>query len=514
MANDTVYWTDNISIPDTFEIPTGATVIIKPGTHVYAKEDAEFIVFGKLIATGTEYLPIIFSANIMGAGKIYWGGITAKTTGTVEMEYCEIENAMVGLFFYSTASTMLKYNTFRNNNVGICSYANSPKIKYCYFTANTIAVAAHAGSTPYLASPFISTDHYNNGLINNATGISIFNSLPYVKNGYNDIYNDTLGTYMIFNDDVPDRRLRVGNNYYGSTVTSEVLTHFDPSTSFEVTPLLQNAQTKYKDQSADEASVLLSQAANLLEQSEYTMALQLLYQIIESWPAENEALWAITGIYQCHRQGNLPWLSFIESMEPIALDSTMNTPLRKYSSDYMLLAMRHNLNYQTAMDGYEGILSSQSSWYDSIYTLINISNTLLESGGYKSQLMIEGMDSQLIESEISHVKRTKELLFSTPEESNDLVRKMSCVTIQGVFPNPTRGSFTINYSTCKQGATVIELFTISGKRIWHRLVYDKTGIHNLTTTVETDMKENLIPGVYLLKVKNNEQFDSEKVIIE
>nr|NQU91883.1 hypothetical protein [Bacteroidota bacterium] len=53
-TNDTVYWTDNISIPDTFEIPSGATVIVKPDTRIYATEDAEFIVYGKLIAHGSE----------------------------------------------------------------------------------------------------------------------------------------------------------------------------------------------------------------------------------------------------------------------------------------------------------------------------------------------------------------------------------------------------------------------------------------------------------------------------
>nr|NQU90781.1 hypothetical protein [Bacteroidota bacterium] len=354
-SNDTVYWTDNISIPDTFEIPSGATVIVKPDTRIYATEDAEFIVYGKLIAHGSEYHPIKFTGNIMGAGRSYWGGITAKTNGTVDLEYCHIENAEVGLFLYSTASTTIRYNTFKNNRIGLCAYANSPVIRDNYFTDNAKAVAAHAGSTPYLASPFSTTIHYNNGIINNDSAISIYSSTPYVVSGYNDIYNDTLGIYMAFYSEPPSRGLRVGNNYYGSTVSSEVLTHFVPSNKFEVVPLLDSAQTSFKNQGADGAADLLAMAFEQFNQQKYTSAVQIFNQLIDTYPEETEALWALTGSYQCHREGNLPWISYIDEMESLVLDSTLSAQLQKYARDYMLLAMRHNLNYNDAIAGYEAI---------------------------------------------------------------------------------------------------------------------------------------------------------------
>jgi len=77
--------------------------------------------------------------------------------------------------------------------------------------------------------------------------------------------------------------------------------------------------------------------------------------LIDTYPEETEALWALTGSYQCHREGNLPWISYIDEMESLVLDSTLSAQLQKYARDYMLLAMRHNLNYNDAIAGYEAI---------------------------------------------------------------------------------------------------------------------------------------------------------------
>jgi len=513
-SNDTVYWSDNISIPDTFEIPSGATVIVKPNTRIYATEDAEFIVYGKLIAHGSEYHPIKFTGNIMGAGRSYWGGITAKTNGTVDLEYCYIENAEVGLFLYSTASTTIRYNTFKNNRIGLCAYANSPVIRDNYFTDNAKAVAAHAGSTPYLASPFSTTIHYNNGIINNDSAISIYNSTPYIVAGYNDIYNDTLGIYMAFIDETPDRRIRVGNNYYGSTVSSEVLTHFVPSDKFEVAPLLDSAQTNFKSKSADGAADLLTLAFEQLYQQEYTTAVQLFYQLIDTYPDEIEAFWALTGSYQCHRLGNLSWLSYIDGMESLAQDTTLNQQLKKYARDYMLLAMRHNLNYNDAIAGYEAILNSQPSWYDSIYAIINISNTLLESGGFKSLMMVDGMDQKLLESEISHIRRTKELLFSRPVEKEAVKKTGNCVEIVNIYPNPASQSFSIEFTTCIDGFAQIDIYSASGNCVFSKQVNVDQGMNIFYFQNKTTLGQNSIkPGVYIVRITNDDHSDSQRVVI-
>ncbi|OYT13924.1 MAG: hypothetical protein B6I19_02615 [Bacteroidetes bacterium 4572_114] len=513
-ANDTVYWTDNISIPDTFEIPSRTTVIVKPGTHIFAKEDAEFIVYGKLIAKGTEHHPIKFTANVMGAEKDHWGGITTKTRGIAELQYCHIENATVGLFLYASSPADVENNTFKNNKVGLCAYANSPNLIENYFTQNGIALACHASSSPKLVggNPFNVIKYYN-GIINNDTAISIYNSLPMIKDGYNDIYNDTLGVYMVFVDDYPIN-LNVRNNFYGSSDTSEVFTHFSPSANFTIDPLLDSAQTNFKSITTNSAEELLALAYERFYEKQYQTAAQLFEQLIQIYPATNEALYAITGEFEATKIGELGWAYFVENMNYLLQDTVIDTSLEKYAFEYKNLALRVDGKYTDAIENYESIINEPVSYYDSLYAIINLSNTLLESSGYKSMAVMEKIEETLLTSELSHIIRTKELLFSTAVEKQTITPEGGCVTINNIFPNPARRSFTVEYHSCEEGISLIDLYSASGKKVLGKQLYAQPGKNTFRFNKSATGYKTLKPGVYIIKVTNNNQSDSQRLIVK
>jgi len=512
-SNDTVYWSDNISIPDTFEIPAGATVIVKPGTHVYAKEGAEFIVFGKLIAKGTEFHPINFTANIMGAGKSHWGGITAKTNGIVQLEYCQIENAVVGLFLYSSKPANVENNTFKNNRVGLCAYASSPRIIENYFTQNSISIACQASSRPYLVGGTFSNVPYYNGIINNDTAIAMYNSIPSIKNGHNDIYNDTLGIYLIFINDSPLNKLNISSNYYGSSDTNAVKSHLYPSSNFIIIPLLNSAQTNFKNLTASGPEELLGIAYTLQHEQQYESAIQVFEQLIQTFPESNEALFSITGEFECFREGGLSWSEFIVNMDNMLQDTVINTSLEKYASEYKNLALRIDGQFLEAIRNYEALLKNPVSYYDSLYAIINLSNALIESGRYKSTTIPEGIDLSLRANDVSHIIRTKELLFSKLKDKSGRLKKEGCVKIERVYPNPTNSSFTTEYTTRHEGITIIELYSSSGIKVLSKQVNNKPGQNMYYVDNSITAISFLKPGIYLLKVTNNNLFDSQRIII-
>jgi hypothetical protein len=507
-TNDTVYWTDNISIPDTFEIPYGSTVIIKPGTYIYAKEDAEFIVYGKLIAKGTENHTIKFIANIMGADKDHWGGITAKTNGTVDLQYCHIENAEVGLFLYSRSPEDVKNNTFKNNKVGLCTYANSPDIIENYFTGNNIAVACHASSGPKFVGGSFGTIPYYNGLIDNDTAISIYNSLPVVRDGYNDIYNDTLGIYIVFVDDVPRSPLNARNNYYGSTDTSEIIDHFVPEAYFNIYPVLSSAQTNFKNLTTSPAEELLATAWQYFNEEKYYSAAQYFQQLIDNYPATNEALYAINGEFDAYKLGYLGWTGFIDNMEELLLDSIFNTNIEKYAFEYLNTAFRLEGQYNDAIENYQNEISNPQGYYDSLYAVINLSNTILESGGFKSSLLTNEIEERLISSEISHVVRTKELLFSYPSEKRKSLLENQCLKILSIFPVPASESATIEFESCNEGTLMVDVFSAAGVKVFNNQINHGKGYNALK------LKYCLPPGVYIMRLLNNESSVSKRIIIK
>ncbi len=508
ISSDTVYWTDNISIPDTFEIPYGSTVIIKPGTHIYAKEDAEFIVYGKLIAKGTEYHPIKFTANILGADKDHWGGITAKTNGVAELQYCQIENAEVGLFLYSRSPEDVENNTFKNNEVGLCTYANSPDIIENYFTGNNIAVACHASSGPKFVGGSFGTVPYYNGLIENDTAISIYNSLPVVKDGYNDIYNDTLGIYMVFVDEYPRSPLNARNNYYGSTDTSEVIDHFVPEAYFSIYPVLSSAQTNFKNLTTSPAEELLATAWQNFYDKKYYSASQYFQQVIDNYPTTNEALYAINGEFDAYKFGSLGWSGFSENMDELLQDSIFNTNIEKYAFEYINLALRMDGQYSDAIENYQNEISNPQGYYDSLYAVINLSNTLLESGGYKSSAITSMVEDKLLSSDFSHIVRTKELLFSQPKESQETLTDNQCLKILSVFPVPSGESATVEFASCNEGSLMVDVFSATGIKVYNNQTYLSKGYNTL------NFKHCLPPGIYIIRLTNNENSVSKRIIIK
>jgi hypothetical protein len=512
-SNDTVYWADNILIPGSFEIPYGSTVIIKPGTHVFATEGAEFLVNGKLIAKGTENHNIQIRANIITSANNYWGGITAQTNGVVDLEYCRIENAEVGLFMYSRSPGNLKHNIFINNRVGVCTYANSPNIIGNYFNVNEIAVASHASSTPRFVGGAFSNIPYFNGLIDNDTAIAIYNSLPIVKKGKNDIYNSSNGVYMIFINDFPVNKLNVNNNYYGSSDTSVVIAHFIPSNKFIISPLLDSAQTNFKQITFDPYEELLQQAFYQFEQQQYEPAAQMFQNFIMQYPDSYLSLYAVTGEYLCYMYGEMQWEDFVQNMEYLLQDSLINTSIEKYAFEYKNLALRNKKDFAAAIDNYEKMLTQPVSYYDSLYAAINLAHTILESGLYKTSAIIADLDQQLIADDFSHVVRTKELLFSVPKDVNAFDPGENCLNIINLYPNPAHYSFSIDFSACDNGSMLIELYSANGRKVLQKTLKYKSGINQFTFDIESGKNKKINSGLYIVKLSSGSSEKTEKILL-
>nr|HPR57062.1 T9SS type A sorting domain-containing protein [Bacteroidales bacterium] len=407
----------------------------------------------------------------------------------------------------------IENNSFVNNRVGICAYANSPDIIGNYFTGNEIAVASHASSTPRLVGGAFGNIPYYNGLIDNDTAIAIYNSLPKVKNGKNDIYNSSRGVYMIFTDDFPDNKLNVSNNYYGSSDTAVVIAHFIPSNKFTISPLLDTAQTNFKQLTLDPYEELPQQAFYQFEQQQYVPAAQMFQQFIMQYPDNYLALYAVPGEYLCYMYGEMLWDDFVQNMEHVLQDSLINTSIEKYAFEYKNLALRNKGDFATAIDNYENMLNQPVSYYDSLYAAINLAHTILESGLYKSSAIISGLDRQLIADNFSHVVRTKELLFSVPKDVNAFDPGKNCLNIINLHPNPAHHSFSIDFSACESGSMLIELYSVNGRKVYQKMLNHKSGINQFTFDIAAEEGKKINPGLYIVKLSSGSSETTEKVML-
>lgn len=77
-----------------------------------------------------------------------------------------------------------------------------------------------------------------------------------------------------------------------------------------------------------------------------------------------------------------------------------------------------------------------------------------------------------------------------------------------VFPNPNRGSFNLSYRILGTEDTMIEFFDVNGKLVFREIYQEESGLHLKTLNFEEHA-----PGIYFLKIKNNEFETTQKVVI-
>nr|NQU90780.1 T9SS type A sorting domain-containing protein [Bacteroidota bacterium] len=124
------------------------------------------------------------------------------------------------------------------------------------------------------------------------------------------------------------------------------------------------------------------------------------------------------------------------------------------------------------------------------------------------------MDQRLMESEISHIRRTKELLFSKPVEKGAVKKTNNCIEIVNLYPNPASHSFTVEFSACEKGLARIELFSSSGNCVFSKMMVVDTGTNIFNFQNTTNLNQKLLkPGMYILRISDGEQSGSQRIVI-
>ncbi|MDP2938471.1 MAG: right-handed parallel beta-helix repeat-containing protein, partial [Candidatus Omnitrophota bacterium] len=154
------------------------TLTIQPGVQVKFAGNFSLIVWGSLIASGTESQPITFTSNRQTPAIGDWQYIlftNISNDATCIISYAVVEYSNQGIYAQN-ASPRIEHNTLQNNNRGIyCEYRSSLTI---IITNNTIINNAYgiytSGSLTNYPNPFIN----NNSIYNNTQ----YNLYAYASN--------------------------------------------------------------------------------------------------------------------------------------------------------------------------------------------------------------------------------------------------------------------------------------------------------------------------------------------
>ncbi|MBI9037295.1 MAG: T9SS type A sorting domain-containing protein [Bacteroidales bacterium] len=513
---DTVFWSNTISLTGDGEIPSNATLIIKPGTVIKADTASELIVYGTLIAKGTENHPIKFTANINTTSKQYWSGITTCNRSTDTLEHCIIENAQYGILFEDDGNYYINNCLIKNNYFGIGTFHSAPVIKENIITENHNGIGCYNNSTAIITDLINEpVQPFKNGIINHpSVGVSNHMSIPYINNGYNDIYNpEDTGLFMKFYHTDPEIKINCRNNYWGTTDTSEIYQYLSPDTCFRIDPILTRSQSSYSKSSNVEYDLLRS--ANIyFANEEYQNAENKYKELAEDYQNSAEACLAISGLFKCIKNSSGSWNEFEEYINQIRSDTSLPVIYRKTLYGYLNLCKREKQEYSEAISNYESILQNNPTYNDSCYAVINIGNTYLEAGNTKSTY---GKLSWLRpKSTKAHIENTIKLLLSLKEDKESppiLNQNNYNFSLNQNIPNPFSNETRIYFTLEEANKVEISVYNIYGQKV-KTLINKKLkpGKHFCDWDGKDILGNFASDGIYFYTLKINKKRITKKMI--
>ncbi len=507
-AGETVYWTNTISLSGDNIIPQGSTVIIKPNTKIKAHAGSSLVIHGALIAEGTENHPIIFSADINGANNYYWQGITVTNFSSASFAYCHVSDAEIGILIEDEDDINISYCRFENNKAGIGAFNSSPVIYENFITNNTAGIHSWKNAAPVLTD-FDKNNPFRNGIIDNQTGIKIYEANIYLRYGFNDIYNTSGENYYIyFNSNGGMKSIKAEYNYWGTTNLNEIYEHLYPAENIIIEPICLEAQSPYTS-SNDEESEMLKTAFNSMENEEYQDAENTFKEIINQYPATDEAYLSVSGLYENTNKANGNWNNLETYLLELYNDSTFSIDFQKLAFGYINLCKRQAGDFSGAIANYESILLNDPTYNDSVYAVIDIGNTYEEAGNYKSTL---GQLSYLVPaSRAKHVEKTVDLLLSLKKEnkiSKDQFENNFSIT--DIFPNPLKKETNIFYTVSYNCNISFKVFDATGRLIHTELIGNTVeGKHQCILRMP-----KATPGVYHIVLEvNGNPVNTKKIVV-
>ena len=78
-----------------------------------------------------------------------------------------------------------------------------------------------------------------------------------------------------------------------------------------------------------------------------------------------------------------------------------------------------------------------------------------------------------------------------------------------VYPNPNRGTFAVKLAAPEAGTAVVELFDLSGKRVYLQNTLLVSGLNEIPVSAPADLA-----GVFFLKISGVGVSETAKVIIQ
>ncbi len=424
----------------------------------------------------------------------------------------EIKSNKFGIRFeYSDGCKLLgsDQNNYliNENNTGISFFQSTINMENVIVTNNE-----HYGIL------FLSDSHPRliNNLLNDNGGVELYCNYghPVMADGHNDIIN-TLGGYLgyLYLDNV--RTVNCRYNWWGSNPPNPE--NFEPygQEYFVYEPWDEFSNHPFSGVGMgenSEAKIAYNEAL-LAEVNEDYISASIMYDnVIDLYPMSEEALLSLRRKFICEKKsnGNMFALNqYFDSLSQSCLDDTVFYLL---SRNLALDCEKEMELYDEVLMQYSNILDLPINEVDSIFTQINVINTLLEIEEIgRSTICLENFPENIRrlnptdvqESQIKSQNLISNLLdLSDEETSNESLPTIA--KLNDNYPNPFNPRTTISFSIPEESKVELSIYNIKGQ-IVRSLAKDNfdSGEHSVIWFGKDNNDKKCSSGIYFYQLKVN-----------
>lgn len=123
-------------------INPSVTVTIQAGVTIFAAENASLIVNGRLIAHGTNALPITFQSNEKHPLNQTWLGVIAEPQSSVSLQHVSISDASPAVSCLSDSQVSIKQTRLYRGSVGLFQSKSPCRLTDSFINGPTIGLVS------------------------------------------------------------------------------------------------------------------------------------------------------------------------------------------------------------------------------------------------------------------------------------------------------------------------------------------------------------------------------------
>jgi len=484
-------------------INEGAEFIIEPGAQLLFEENAKLIIKsqGNINISGTPGNPI----KLNGYNGCEWNGIDVYGSANVNIEYCKIENADIGISFYNyndSNEVTINNCTLKNNNIGAYIYSSTPWLYKNTFENNSHTDISVIGkyACPYLKKATgDGTLTYNNiilgeaGITKNASITLEPGGTIYLADGNNKIIKGNNTNYAIRNYTaaaIGSDPLNAQNNYWGIFNISDINNLFFPNAN-------SNPWIDCSNYMTDKMSRLKTAIA--LEESGEKEAANIIYS--ELIPEDDTI--ALMSIPRMKNSSSTPseFIGYANSMED-ELSGVNRNAIKKAKAEAYL----EDNNYNAALSEYmelrsEAVTDEEITEADLDIALLQMNEqvTARINGNWVSA----GISSERFNELRAKVSLLRDKLLNRDNNAGENYNSIKSFRISN-SPNPFNPVTTIEYFIPSNGIVELSIYNLLGQKV-KTLVNESMakGEHSVVWNGKDDNNSSVASGIYFYRLMSD-----------